>query len=196
MKEQFKPKWLRGDLPLSRQKRNAEKQKIIIFCTANICRSPFAEQLLAHFLSDSSSITVDSAGIYALTGHSMDPLMHNELQRRNVAIQPHQAKQLTGRLIESATLLITFEQHHLQWLLTENPRAGRKTLLLGQLERVLRDAPAPRTLEEIVTDVSGLPALDSDVLDDPFRRGPERIRQAANRIERTLALLRDALQNN
>ncbi|MDO5728663.1 MAG: hypothetical protein Q4P71_03445 [Actinomycetaceae bacterium] len=191
-----KPKWLRGNLPLARQENPKEQQSILFFCTANICRSPFAEQLLAHYLSQTTSITVDSAGIYALTGHGMDPLMLKELQLRNVTVRPHHAKQLTGRLIESASLLITFEQHHLQWLLTENPRARRKTLILGQLERLLREAPAPRTLDEIVMDASGLPILDSDVLDDPFSRGTEQIRLAAGRIERTLELLRETLQNN
>ena len=46
--------------------------RIVVVCTANICRSPMAEAMIRHALRPSgAAITVESAGVY---GHEGSPI--------------------------------------------------------------------------------------------------------------------------
>lgn len=188
MTSDFKPSWLEGNLPSSQVTKERSIKRVLFFCTANICRSAFAEQLMKNTAMD-LPIEVDSAGIYALIGHGMDPMMMDELDARGVTPQPHEAKQLTGRLLGQSDLLVTFERDHVLWALSENPSARSRLVLVGQLERYLQQLPHPESLENIALNASRLPVEDSDPLDDPFGRGTNRIANAANRIDNTITML-------
>ena len=57
---------------------------ILFVCTANICRSPMAEQLLLTVLGDDADAAryrVTSAGTHGYNGQEMDPLAAAELHR-------------------------------------------------------------------------------------------------------------------
>lgn len=188
MASDFKPSWLEGNLPSSQIKDDRRVGRVLFFCTANICRSAFAEQLFRN-LAQELPVESDSAGIYALTGHGMDPMMVDELKARGIAPEPHEAKQLTGRILRHSDLLITFERDHVLWALSENPSVRSRLVLIGQLERYLEQLPRPESLESIALNASRMPVEDSDPLDDPFGRGKRRIEDAANRIDNVITML-------
>lgn len=179
-----KPAWLRtNDTPIPE---HAASDNVLFFCTANICRSAFAEQLFR----DRIGIPVSSAGIHALVGHDMDPMMKAELMRRGLAVRPHRAQQLTGRMLGQATLAITFERAHLAWALSESPAASTNTVLIGQLTRYLEALDSPQSWSQIAAGASRLRVQSEDALDDPYGRGVGRIGGAAERVERVVELLR------
>lgn len=179
-----KPSWLRtNDTPPAPSSAN---DSVLFFCTANICRSAFAEQLFR----DRLGTPVSSAGIHALVGHDMDPMMKAELTRRGLAVRPHRAQQLTGRMLAQATLAITFERAHLAWALSESPAASSNTVLIGQLTRYLEGLDAPQSWSQIAAGATRLQVQSEDVLDDPYGRGAGRIEGATERVERVVELLR------
>ncbi|HEY3599227.1 MAG TPA: low molecular weight phosphotyrosine protein phosphatase, partial [Paraburkholderia sp.] len=59
---------------------------VLIVCHANVCRSPAAEMLFKAKLQDSPAtpITFHSAGIRAIDGDVMDPVMRRLLEEKGI----------------------------------------------------------------------------------------------------------------
>ena len=55
---------------------------VLFVCTANICRSAFAERWAGHLLGGDTSVGVASAGTHGYVDAPMDPPMAEELQAR------------------------------------------------------------------------------------------------------------------
>lgn len=79
--------------------------RVLVVCTANVCRSPLAAALLAAGLP---AADVSSAGVHALTDAPMCAVSASLLPDGGGA--GHAARQLTGDLVRSADLVITMEQ--------------------------------------------------------------------------------------
>lgn len=83
-------------------------------CTGNICRSPMAEGMLTHQLSDSLAkrVTVSSAGTHALHGNQAQPYAVQTMQRRGIDISEHRARLAGPVLIRTADLIVVMEPLH------------------------------------------------------------------------------------
>ncbi len=91
---------------------------ILMVCTGNICRSPMAAGLLSHYLPDSlkTQVRVLSAGTHALHGHQAEPPAIQAMDRIDIDITGHRARQITREIARETDLILTMEAAHNQWV--------------------------------------------------------------------------------
>lgn len=158
---------------------------VLFVCTANICRSRFAEGL-ASSLQPEELVRVSSAGTHARSGDLMDPLMVGLLESRGIrsdharGSRPLSAESLTG-----ADLIVTMEVDHRTHILDDHPHLVGRTYTLGQLRRAMDRLPVGVQGPEVLTRVKRFrgTARPEDDVTDPYGRGPAPTAEAADLIE-------------
>lgn len=104
---------------------------ILVVCTANICRSPAGQALLASQLAN-HAIRVESAGTHALDGNAIDTRMAHMLQRRGVdAMIAHRSRPIMPTMLTRYDLVLCMEEQHMRRVLTLYPSGRGKVRLLG-----------------------------------------------------------------
>lgn len=164
---------------------------VLFVCTGNVCRSPFAERLLAARLP---GVRTASRGIAALDGQPMEALMAAELGERGGDAEGFRAATVTAPDLD-ADLVLTMSQRQRMHLLDEFPHAVRRIGLLGslpQLVRLAQESPE-RPLREHVAAWSRIPAPRGADIPDPYRRGPEAAAHAARLIDTQIDALAELL---
>ena len=110
--------------------------KILIICTANICRSPVGEAVLQDRLHAKglTSWEVDSAGTWAQDGRAASRYSVEVLaERESVDIGAHQAKTVDKELLEASQLVLCMTKNHAEALRVEFPEHALKIYLLSQM---------------------------------------------------------------
>lgn len=96
---------------------------ILVVCTGNICRSPMAEILLrAAVAKTGSKRIVESAGTGAVIGGKPTEEVIELLQRCGHDGREHRARQLTGRMLATADLVLTMDDTHNAWIHQRHPQ--------------------------------------------------------------------------
>jgi protein-tyrosine phosphatase len=101
---------------------------ILLVCTGNTCRSPMAETLLAHQLTDADapgkklSARVASAGLAAMNGDRPSPQAVEVMRRRGLDLSHHQSRCADENLLLSADLILTMTQNHLNAIVRNYPQ--------------------------------------------------------------------------
>ena len=97
---------------MSSQKRN----KITVICTANVCRSPMGERILAEALKNEESplaeLEVVSAGVAARYGSTASPFSIKVLEEEGIDLNDHCSQPLTQDLINESLLLLCMTLDH------------------------------------------------------------------------------------
>ena len=158
---------------------------VLFVCTANICRSAYAE-LLASYRAP--GLSVGSAGTHGAPDRPISPEMAAELDRRGVPHGGFRSRPLTRELIDGADVVLTAEAAHRTFVLQERPVAVRRTFSLGQFASALDDVPdgvAGDALLKAVRRVRATARREEDVA-DPYGRGPEAAERAAEHLDRLL----------
>ncbi len=101
---------------------------ILVVCIGNICRSPMAEYLLK---IQHPNLNIHSAGIAAMVGHPADPKSQHCMQRLNIDLSQHVAKQLNAELVKEADLILTMSQNQVKHIESTWTFAKGKTFRLG-----------------------------------------------------------------
>lgn len=119
----------------------ADGFRILVVCTANICRSPLVAQLLARRLTErlgtgATRVQVSSAGVRALAGHGMDPSMARLLQGYGGTSEGFRSRQLDERLARGADLVLTATRDHRAAVVTLAPAALRRTFTIREMARL------------------------------------------------------------
>jgi len=168
--------------------------KVLFVCTANICRSAYAEVVARHLAGPDSSLVFDSAGARGFDGEPMNPPMVAEAALRGADPQGFRSKRLTLPLVDEADLILTAEAAHRRLILEDRPLAMRKAFSLGQFARGLQTAGPgdrasllPRVREKAAT------ARDDEDIEDPYNRGHHVVQVVASEIEALLTLIVPAL---
>jgi protein-tyrosine phosphatase len=112
---------------------------VLIVCHANVCRSPAAEMVFKARLaraprSGTAPIAFHSAGIRAVNGHGMDPVMRRLLEERGVAAGIHHARRLDRSLVRAADLVLVSERAQVSTVEALDPSARGKVYPLGKWE--------------------------------------------------------------
>ncbi|HEX3378191.1 MAG TPA: low molecular weight phosphotyrosine protein phosphatase [Paraburkholderia sp.] len=112
---------------------------VLIVCHANVCRSPAAEMLFKARQERAprgraAPIAFHSAGIRAVTGHGMDPVMRRLLEERGVAAGLHHARRLDRSLVRAADLVLVSERAQVNEVEALDPAARGKVYPLGKWE--------------------------------------------------------------
>ena len=108
--------------------------RVLLVCTANICRSPAAERLLAARLGP--EIEFFSRGVRAVPGAAMCDVSANFVLTQGGDPGRHQARQLELADIKSSTLILTASQRHRTAVIEMRPSAQVRTFTLAQAARI------------------------------------------------------------
>ncbi|WP_310528494.1 adenylyl-sulfate kinase [Nocardioides sp.] len=163
---------------------------VLFVCTANICRSPYMEQV-ARDLAGDAQLTFASAGTHGLDAQPMNPDMAATL----TGVDPgFRSQPLSRDLVDWADVILTAESSHRAFILEEHPRGLRKVFTLGQFARVVQAAPALHGRDLVAAaGERRIPPLPEDDIDDPYRRGKVAAEAAAGKMSMMLRLIVSAL---
>lgn len=160
--------------------------RVLFVCTGNICRSAFGEVCLASRLAGVPGVQVTSAGVMALVDHPFDELMRQQAALLGLDGSGHRARQLTGRILKNADIVLVFGAEHVDWISASYPEHLERVVALGQAAAVLRSQPrrALTRVSDLVRDVRQQrpDPLEEDWIADPYRQGTEAARVAAEQI--------------
>lgn len=165
--------------------------RLLFVCTANICRSAYADRRLRHL--GLPGIVVDSAGTHALVGRPMDPPMARHLTDPDDGSR-HSAKQLTRQLAEEADLVVAMSERHRDYILEEWPQVAKKTFLIGHVARELQHLPHTARPEEVAPYLWAHRTVErGDSVHDPYRRGDSVAAETARIIDSHLDVIASVL---
>ncbi len=107
--------------------------KILFVCTGNICRSPTAEGVMQHLLSqqDIQGVSLDSAGTHSYhVGEPPDPRSIAAAQKRGIELAHLRARKVTAADFDQFNLILACDQGHYQNLQVLQPSNSRAQLEL------------------------------------------------------------------
>lgn len=103
---------------------------VLVVCTGNICRSPYAEAVIKN---RTSGVTVASAGLAALVDHEADATGRLVSSDRGIDLSQHRGKQVTRALVGQSDLILVMDDEHLDRLHKRYPEARGKAFKLAKL---------------------------------------------------------------
>ncbi|GAB2918561.1 low molecular weight protein-tyrosine-phosphatase [Paraburkholderia jirisanensis] len=109
---------------------------VLIVCHANVCRSPAAENLFKAKLREhaGTQIAFHSAGIRAVDGDTMDPVMRRLLGERGIVAGEHHARRLNRHMVRDADLVLVTERRQVKDVEALDQTARGKVHALGKWE--------------------------------------------------------------
>ncbi|RBP99699.1 arsenate reductase/protein-tyrosine-phosphatase family protein [Bifidobacterium xylocopae] len=175
---------------------------IMFVCTGNICRSPMGELLLAHYLAG-TTVRVTSAGTRGLPQHPMDPSSAKLMSSVGIDSSRFRSKRLTADMVQSADLILCFEERQRKDIVSLDPSAVQYTFLLTEFAKlceycgqhrmvvgltiqqrlysVIVSAPAIRPLLPKVADIADIEDPHGKDFGE-FRRTAEQMNQALRMV--------------
>lgn len=94
----------------------SELDHIIVVCTANICRSPMGERLLAHALAAEEAplnqLQVISAGIAAQNGQAPSPNSVQAMRSVGLDLNDHRSRQIDDGMLQRAFAIFCMTETH------------------------------------------------------------------------------------
>jgi protein-tyrosine-phosphatase len=157
--------------------------RILYVCTANICRSAYAEVRTKALGLD--GIEAASAGTHGWVDHPMEEHMAAEAVRRGADPSAFRSRRLTRAIVDDADVVLTTTAAHRTFVLEERPVAVKRTFSLGQLAAALGDVPADVTGGELLQAArrARATAVADDDVADPYGRGPAAAVTASRHID-------------
>ena len=111
--------------------------RVLVVCTANVCRSPMAQALLHHHCREVGvDVSVRSAGTKEFD-LPVDPLAVEALATYGLDISQHQPRRLDRSIVdtEGADLVLVMTRDHLRTAATTGSGAFRRTFTLREFAR-------------------------------------------------------------
>ncbi|PWH06150.1 hypothetical protein DEO23_10110 [Brachybacterium endophyticum] len=148
-----------------------DRFRILVVCTGNVIRSPFAAALMqasfdAHL---PGRVEVGSAGTASRRGQPVDGWTREELEGRGLDASAHRSRMLTAPDLRAADLVLGMTEQHTRAALELAPSGLRVTFMLTALQR-------------IVVNCDGIVELDPD--DDPTVGPTGRMRSVIRAADR------------
>ncbi|GAA4358704.1 low molecular weight protein-tyrosine-phosphatase [Variovorax defluvii] len=107
------------------------KQRVLVVCTGNICRSPLAAAMLSR---DLSGRTIASAGLAAPVGAPADPMALEFAAARGLDLSAHRARHVTLAMCQTADLILVMELRQQAELRRRYPQVWGKVFRLGGVD--------------------------------------------------------------
>jgi protein-tyrosine-phosphatase len=117
--------------------------RVLVVCTANVCRSPMAEAMLRHHLHKRGvDAAVASAGTQAHRHQlGVDPLSVATMQAWDIDISGHQPQPVTDALLDQHHLVVTMTREQLRELAVIDDGALQRSFTLVEAVRLLPPRP-------------------------------------------------------
>lgn len=165
-----------------------DRLSVLFVCTANICRSVFAQLLASHMTGGRDGLDLRSAGTHGWIDQPMDEVMADQLVARGGDPTGFRSRRLTMDMIDGADLVLTAEVAHRSFILGDRPAAFRRMFTLGQFDHILDDLPADLSGRDLLAASKKAlqPANRDDDVPDPYRGGVPAAGAAAVHIEELL----------
>ena len=187
--------------------------RILTMCTGNVCRSPYAQLVLARELEavTPGGFVVTSVGTHGLVGQGVDPGSAALLDAAGVDHGEFTARRASASLLEEADLILGMAREHVTWVADEAPRSALGAFTLLQLARLVSalgsdepwssrlahldpdDVVARWTLVRQTAAASRhrrlVRSLRRNDIPDPYRQGPEQFAAMGRQIDEAVAAL-------
>ena len=111
-------------------------KRVLIVCTANICRSPMVAGVLRARLAAAGlakQVEVRSAGVYARAGDKASAYGVELLNAKKIDISQHSSAPITEMDLQQSDLILVMEEKHRQSLFHYSPADLYNVLLLSEL---------------------------------------------------------------
>ena len=106
--------------------------RLLFVCTANICRSPMAEELARLYAAERQwNVEVRSAGTHALAGQEAAANAIKAIRDVGGDLSRHQSQPMSLDLVEWADRILVMEIRHASTIRELYPEADEKVQLLG-----------------------------------------------------------------
>ncbi|MSQ00746.1 MAG: hypothetical protein EXR71_02510 [Myxococcales bacterium] len=106
--------------------------RLLFVCTANICRSPMAEELARLYAVQRGWwVEARSAGTHARTGDDAAPNSQRAIKDLGGDLTQHKSQPMSAELVAWADRILVMELRHAQLIRAEFPAADSKVQLLG-----------------------------------------------------------------
>ena len=165
--------------------------RILVVCTANICRSPLAERLLAEYFrrrAPELDVEVSSAGTRARPGDPAADGMLRIADKWGLDLSRHRSRRVDAELVREQALVLTMEDEHRSVVSRLTRGVGQRTFTITELAELIAattEGPAG-TGGDAVAEQS---AAESWRLDDTAPMQPVRPAQASTAVSPTTNLL-------
>jgi protein-tyrosine phosphatase len=119
---------------------------ILLVCSGNLCRSPFAEGVLRRLLTERfgpSAPEVSSVGTIARDGEPTTAEAIAVASEHGIDASSHAARRLTREDLAEADLVLAVSAEHRDEIARLDPQAITKTFTVKELVRLLEDLPSP-----------------------------------------------------
>lgn len=159
--------------------------RVLFVCTANICRSAYLDQRARAMLDGDESVVIASAGTHGFADHAVDEQMGALLDHSGVVHDRFRSRRLTRAIVTESDLVLTAEDTHRTFILDEAPEAFKKVFTVAQFAETVASAPDDLRGRDLVTHAlrhRAAPRPEHNIA-DPYRRGPERAREAATLMD-------------
>ncbi|MDO9541226.1 MAG: hypothetical protein Q7J98_02740 [Kiritimatiellia bacterium] len=108
---------------------------VLFVCTGNICRSPMAEYLFRGRLGPNQPWTAGSAGLAAVDGLAASQTAIEVMNKVGIDIKTHRSRELTGELIDAATIILVMTENQALETKKRFPKARDRVHLLGTINQ-------------------------------------------------------------
>ena len=176
--------------------------RVLVICTANHCRSPIGEQLLAHDarerFGDRDSWLIESAGTNIPGRWPLHPYAATVLGERLPAVAAHESVQMSPALIGRSDLVLTATRQHRSAVVSTLPAAIGRTFTILQFARLCDQVPFLSAVDtgelgrELVVQAKLARSLvqpvpgELDDLPDPMGKGVQEFRLCADRLQNSI----------
>ncbi len=106
------------------------KKRILFVCTGNSCRSPMAEHVFHSRAGPVTAWEPVSAGLAAPDGAPASDEAVQVLREEGIDLRSHRSRPVTGRLVDTADLVVVMTAAHRREVLCRFPEAAAKVRLL------------------------------------------------------------------
>lgn len=138
----------------------SQASTLVLVCTANVCRSPLAERVVAARLAGQGwlgGVPVASAGVRAAEGQPMCEVSATLLEPGEATPDGHVARQATREIVQAAGLVLVMEREQRGEIARLAPGSQSKVFTLREVRslaeeaalRIEQGAPRPQDLAEL-----------------------------------------------
>lgn len=104
---------------------------VLVVCTGNLCRSPFAEGLLKKALAG-RPIAIESTGTDAPEGLAVPEEVLTVASQYGLDLSPHRSRHIAPEMVRRADLVLTMTPKHSRLIRQWAPEAANKVFMLTE----------------------------------------------------------------